>query len=295
MSKLLRGYAFVLASAFLFGCMPLITKLIYAEGVNSLSVVLLRNALSLPVLALLAQRQSHSLRIPQKAFLPIALIALMGCCVTPYLLFSSYRYMASGTATVLHFVYPAVVLVAGILFLGAKFHPSDTLCVALCVAGICFFYDPSQPLDLRGSALALTSGITYAAYILLLAAFKHKHISGYKLSFYVSAISCAILLAVCLLLRQLTLPVTARGWLLSALLALTINAGAVFLFQQGTFLIGGERAAILSTVEPITSLFIGTLAFREVIGTRTAVGSVLVIAAGTLIALFDLHRAKQAV
>ena len=82
---------------------------------------------------------------------------------------------------------------------------------------------------------------------------------------------------------------------LSALLALTISVGAVFLFQQGTFLIGGERAAILSTVEPITSLFIGTLAFREVIGTRTAVGSVLVIAAGTLIALFDLHRAKQAV
>ena len=78
MSKTLRGYLFVIASAFLFGCMPLITKLIYAEGVNSLSVVLLRNALALPVLALLAHLcfMSTSVCVPPQAlfwsFLPVS-------------------------------------------------------------------------------------------------------------------------------------------------------------------------------------------------------------------------------
>ena len=70
---------------------------------------------------------------------------------------------------------------------------------------------------------------------------------------------------------------------------------SVVLFQQSTFLIGGERAAILSTVEPITGLFIGALAFQEAISLRTATGSVLVILAGILIAVFDLRRTKQAV
>ena len=120
-----------------------------------------------------------------------------------------------------------------------------------------------------------------------------KSISGYKLNFYVSAISCVILLSVCLCTKQLTLPVTPRGWALSFLLSLTISAGAVFLFQQGTFLIGGERAGILSTVEPITSVFVGALVFREPLGLRTLTGSFLVILASFLIAFFDLRRSKK--
>ena len=55
--KLLGGYLLVIASAFLFGCMPLMTKFIYTDGVNSLSLVLLRNAISLPVLAILGLRR----------------------------------------------------------------------------------------------------------------------------------------------------------------------------------------------------------------------------------------------
>ena len=293
MSGLLRGYLFVIASAFIYGCMPLMTKLIYADGVNSLSVVLLRNALALPFLALLAYRQSGSFCIPKTALPSIAAIAFMGCCVTPYLLFSSYRYISSGTATVFHFVYPAVVLLGSILFLGKKCRRGDVLCVVLCVAGISLFYDPAQPIALPGSILAVTSGFTYAIYILLLSSFKHKSISGYKLNFYVSAISCVILLSVCLCTKQLTLPVTPRGWALSFLLSLTISAGAVFLFQQGTFLIGGERAGILSTVEPITSVFVGALVFREPLGLRTLTGSFLVILASFLIAFFDLRRSKK--
>lgn len=295
MPKTLRGYLFVIASAFLFGCMPLITKLIYAEGVNALSVVLLRNALALPVLALLAHKQCGSFRIPKSALPSVSIIALMGCCVTPFLLFSSYRYMASGAATVFHFIYPAAVLVGGILFLGERCRRSDVLCVVVCMIGIGLFYDPTQPVNLWGCVLALSSGVTYAIYILLLSGFKEKSIAGYKLNFYVSAISCVILLAICLCTNQLTLPVTLRGWVLSLLLALTIGAGAVFLFQQGTFLIGGERAGILSTVEPITGILIGALVFHERIGLRTAAGSVLVILASILIATFDLLRAEKAI
>ena len=125
------------------------------------------------------------------------------------------------------------------------------------------------------------------------ATFKHKGISGYKLNFYVSAISCFILLVVCICTNQLTVPVTARGWGLSLLLAITVGVGAVFLFQQGTFLIGGERAGILSTVEPITGVFIGALAFQEHIGLRTLTGSFLVILASFLIAFFDLRCSNK--
>lgn len=292
-STLFVGYLLVIASAFLFGCMPLLTKLIYAQGMDSLSLVFLRNALSVPMLGLLVVCRGESLRVPGKALLPMGAVGVMGCALTPLLLFASYHYIASGTATVLHFIYPALTVAGGVLFFRQRVKIGTMLCVALCVVGICLFYDPGEPLDLRGGALAVGSGVTYAGYILLLSSFAYKEeISGFRFSFWVSAISAMLLLTVCLIRGGLTLPTTLSGWLLCLLLALVINVGAVVLFQQGAFRIGGQRASILSTVEPITGIFVGWLVFQERIGLGTAVGSVLVILAGVLIAVLDMCEKK---
>jgi len=103
----------------------------------------------------------------------------------------------------------------------------------------------------------------------------------------------AVLIVPTILTGNFTLPTSLRGWLLCVLLALTINVGAVILFQQGTFLIGGERASILSAVEPITGMVVGVLVFAEPLSIRSVFGSALIILAGTLIAVFDLRNGKK--
>lgn len=291
--NLIKGYALVIFSAFLFGCMPLITTYIYAQGINRESVVLLRNLLALPALGILAWRQSGNFKIPVKSLPTIAAIALMGCCITPLLLYGSYQHIATGTATVFHFVYPAVVVLMGLVFLKKKINAGTLVAVLLCVVGICLFYNPNEPLNWGGCGLALASGVTYAVYVVLLSVFKYKEVSGFKLSFYISAICALVMLVVCLAGGLLTLPTTWSGWLLCLLLALVISVGAVVMFQRGTFLVGGERASILSTVEPLTGVVVGAWAFQERITPGTAVGSVLVIAASILIAVFDAKQKKQ--
>jgi len=290
---LIKGSVLVIVSAFLFGCMPLITRYIYAEGVNRESVVLLRNLLALPLLALLTHRQEKNFRIPVKAVPAIVAIALMGCCITPLLLYGSYQHIATGTATVFHFVYPAVVVLIGFVFLHKRINAGTLLAVLLCVGGLCLFYDPKERLDLVGCVLALTSGVTYAIYVVLLSAFRYKEVSGFKLSFYVSAICSAAMLAVCLLKDCLTLPTSVAGWLLCVLLAMVISVGAVVMFQRGTFLIGGERASILSTVEPLTGVLMGIIVFQEKTTIGMGIGSALVIAACILITVFDKKRSAS--
>ena len=283
--QILKGYLAVLASAVIFGCMPLMVKGIYADGMNSLSVVFLRNFLSMPVVALLALWQHKSLKIDPKALPSVALLGAMGSCVTPVLLFSSYFFMASGTATVLHFIYPAAVVVGGVLFYRERVTRGNLISVLVCLLGISLFYTPGQPLDWRGCALALVSGFTYAAYILLLAHFRHRQIRGFLLNFYIFSINSIIMLLVCLACGMLTLPTSPGIWALCFFFALVINVCSVYLFQWGTLIIGGQQAAILSTMEPITSVFVGILAFQETMDLRTVIGSVLVIAASILIVL----------
>ena len=82
-SKLIRGYIFVIASGLIFGFMPLMAKFIYAENVNSLTLVFLRSALALPFLAAIALLGGNQLTIPASSVLPTGLIAIMGYCVTP--------------------------------------------------------------------------------------------------------------------------------------------------------------------------------------------------------------------
>lgn len=290
-----KGYLLVITSAFLFGCMPLITKNIYAQGVNSLSVVFLRNLLSIPVLGALTFWKDRTLRVPAKALLPIAAIGLTGCCITPFLLFTSYNFLASGTATVLHFIYPSAVVLASIIFLRKKPHIGSIVSVIICAVGIGLFYDPTTLLNPFGALLALVSGITYAAYVVLLSVCNLHGVKGFRLAFYLSVICTVVMAPIFLVSGGITFPTSVIGWLLCFLLAVVINVGAVILFQQGTLLIGGERAAILSTVEPVTGVFIGAVAFQEIISVRSAVGSVLVIAASILIAISDMKNKKTRV
>lgn len=291
--SLLKGYAFAVMSAVIYGCMPLMAKYIYADGVNSVTLVFLRNLLALPVLAALAYREKGSLKIPPRSLGSITLISFLGCALTPLLLFSAYRYIASGTATVFHYIYPAAVVVAGILFLKRPVKAVGIVSVLLCVAGVALFYDPKQAFHLGGSVLALASGITFAGYVVLLSVFRYREVSGFLLGFYVAAASAVMMLGFCLCSGALALPGSLWGWGLCLLFAIGITAGAVYFFQQATFLLGGEKTAILSTLEPITSVIVGVAVFHEAVGVNTLIGAVLVIAASILIAAADAKKAPE--
>ena len=277
------GYLCVILSAIIFGCMPLGANFLYAQGVTPMSLVFLRNLLSLPVLALLCQKQG-GLRISRGALLETSLTGFFGCCITPILLFSSYCYLASGMATVFHFAYPVIVVLGG-LVLRERVQKKALFCAVLCSLGILLLIDPSGAVDPLGVALALTSGVTYAVYILLLAHFRHREVMGFRMTFYMALISAVCMFFLCLFSHQLCLPQTLAGWLAALAFSLMICIGAVMLFQKGTFLIGAQRAAILSTFEPITSIFVGILFLNETLTPRILLGSAITLVAGVFITL----------
>jgi drug/metabolite transporter (DMT)-like permease len=154
--------------------MPLMASVIYDDGVNSITLAFLRNLLSLPVLAVLAFCSKGKVCLSARALPGMGFIALMGCCLTPLLLFSSYNYIQSGTATVFHFIYPAAVVLGEFIFLKSQKNRKHILCVLICMAGIALFYSPGHSLDPRGSLLALSSGMTYAIYVISLSTYKHE-------------------------------------------------------------------------------------------------------------------------
>ena len=63
-SKTIKGCIFAVLSAVIYGCMPLMAKYIYADGVTPFTLVFLRNMFSLIPLGLLAYREQKTFKIP---------------------------------------------------------------------------------------------------------------------------------------------------------------------------------------------------------------------------------------
>lgn len=295
-NKLFIGYILVIASAVLYGSMPLLSRLIYLEGVNPFSLVFLRNIISLPMLAMAAIMSGKSLKITPRALPSIGGIAVFGYCFTPLLLYVAYTDIDTGVATVFHFVYPAIVMVLSLIFLKSKFKFVNLASLLICLSGICIifiFHSSDANISILGSSTALVSGLTYAIFIVGLSGFKYKEISGFVFNFYGASFCAVISLIICLCCGNLMLPVSLKGWLLCLLFALICNVGAAVLFQSGTRIIGGERASILSAFEPITGVIAGILFLSEEGGWSTAIGTALVVTSCILIAVFDAKSKKQ--
>ncbi len=288
--KVFRGYVYSILSAIIYGLMPLMAKYIYADGVNALTLVFLRNFLALPSLALLAFFESKTLKIKIKPFFSISILSFLGCTITPILLFSSYNYIPSGTATVFHFIYPTLVVIIGLIFLRKKIAKTTLLSIVLCFVGIVLFYNKQDAFHFGGAGLALASGVTFATYVVLLSKFNNLKNSGFMFSFYIALWSSIITFVISILTKQLSLPTTISGWGLCVLFALSVTTGAVVLFQQGAFIIGGEKTAILSTLEPITGVIVGVLVLNETCRFNTVIGSIFVVAASVIIAVNDIKN-----
>ena len=292
-NKIAKGYALAIVSAIVYGLMPLMAKYIYADGVNALTLVFLRNLLALPILAVITFIKHRTFKVPVKVLPKISILSFFGCCLTPILLFSSYNHMATGSATVFHFVYPSLVVLIGIIFYKKKVPFGTVVSVILCFVGICLFYDPSMPFSLQGSAFALSSAVTFAVYVVLLSNYKHDTVTGLLLSFYVAAISCVITFVICLATNALALPNSLSGWGLCALFGFLVTVIAVVFFQQGSFIIGGEKTAILSALEPITGVIVGITVFNESVTPGVVIGAIMVVGASVLIAVSDMKKAKK--
>lgn len=294
MNRTVKGYLAAIASAVIFGCNPLAATFVYAHGLNPMMLIFFRNTLALPVFLVIIRLRGEQLAPKQGEMGPLAAFALTDGLLTQLLLFSSYNFIPSGTATTFHFVYPTVVILGNFLIFRQKTSLGQLAGLLLCTLGILAFYTPGgEALDPFGCALALLSGVAYASYIILLEHKRPAEISSFKLQFYVSAMTALGILPICFATGSFALPDAPIAWLVCFVYAVSACLGGLVLFQVGTKLIGGQRTALLSAFEPITSVVVGILVLNEALTWRSALGSGLIIAATITIAMSDLLKHKK--
>lgn len=269
-------------------------KIIFQNGSSPISLVLYRSLFSIPILFIINIKLKIDLKITKNEFKDLIYISIFGYAPTSVLLYLSYKYIPTGLATSLHFVYPVLVMLGSIVFYREKLNLVKTICTVLSTLGIFMFLNEVNiGIDNSiGIILAIGSGLTYAFYLVYLERSNLKLMPTFKMIFYLSSISSIGLFIYSMLTNTLTIGLTAYGWLMTVLFSHIVTIGAVLLLQLGVSSIGAESASILSTTEPITSVIIGILIFNEDINIKIIIGMVFIVLSVVLISINARNSAR---
>lgn len=132
------------------------------------------------------------------------------------------------------FCIPILVLLGCVVFYRERLTVKKSVCAALCLLGILFFYTPGESGSPAGVALAFASGVTYALYVLYYSKSGLAEMNTFKLSFYLSLVSSAGILAGAVLSGKIVYEMPPQAWLLSVLFAFIVSVVATVSFQAGT-------------------------------------------------------------
>lgn len=258
-----RGLFFAASSAVFYGLQPTLIRVAYDGGSNGVTMTFLRSLLAVPVLCLLLRQQGESFKVEKGDLRRILILGVVGSSSTTILLYSSYAYIPTGVATTLHFIYPLLVTVFCILFFREKLTVPKGLAAGLTVLGILCFMGKDRSFHSVGIALALLSGLCYTFFTVYMSTSGLKRYHHFKLALYLCVVvgTCSGLYGMAT--HQLTFSLTPKAWLFSFLVSLCVSVAGSSLYQLGIRYAGPSTTAILSTLEPITSVILGCLVLKE--------------------------------
>ena len=286
--KGVRGYILALLSSSTFGTIPLFTLPVLDEGMGVPSVLFYRMFFAASTLGTFLLFAKVSIRIGRTQ-VP-ALFGVSGLCyaLTSLFLLMSYRYLSSGIATTIHYLYPVTVALLMIFFCGERFSGRLMSSMLLSLCGVALLsWTNNGNVSVPGLLWVLASVVTYAVYIVSLNRQAFRPVDSRVLTFYVLFFS-ALLFAANALLSGGIEPI--RDWrtgfnlfMLGFVCTVVSNLTLVLAVKS----IGATLSAVLGTMEPLTAVFIGVLYFQEPFSWRLAAGVALVLAAVLLVILRD--------
>jgi drug/metabolite transporter (DMT)-like permease len=299
------GVLLVIVSAAGFGSGALFVQPLYSAGMAAMVVLLWRfttAAMASWLYLLASPRKRVALRsLPWRR---VAVLLLLGALYVG----NSYTYIASlevvpiALSSIITYIYPAIVAVMALRLVrrlpGRRAWVAlgmSLLGVALAVGGV---PEGAMP-PLWGLALAVASPLVYATWIILQARLTGDRPDGIPPGDAEAAMHVPDPAAAAALMTAATAGVYAvlalaggaslspmdvpdSSWLPLLGLGLVATAIAIQTFYAGVTRIGGARAALISTVEPIYTIVLATILFDERLTDMQILGGLLVLFAVVL-------------
>lgn len=285
----LKGYLLAALAAATYGTNPAFAVPLYAQGMNPTSVLLFRYLFSLPILAIMMLCRRRSFTLRRGEILPVAALGIL-MSLSSLGLYESYKYMNSGVASTLLFIYPVLVAVLMTLFFHERFRITTGVCLVVMGAGLTLLVHTEAGFTLSGIGclMVFISSLTYAIYLVMTNVSRRvQGIATLKLLFYQLMAGSSVFFVMLACGEPLTLPSQPSGWVNLAALAFLPTVVSLGCTTIAIHCIGSTPTAIFGALEPVTAVVLSVLVLDQTLTMREIAGGALIVVATSMVVASD--------
>ena len=286
MAKLSRnaiiGYPAGIVTGITYGLNPLFAKPLMNNGASTEAILFFRYGIAVVLLGAFLLLKKENFRINLRQAGVLLGLGLLYTASSAFL-FEAYKYIASGLATTLVFLFPVMV---AIIMVFLKVVPSWPvwLSIAATFAGVMIMTGGTgtEAIDPTGIWFSIASAFVYALFIVIINRSKAiSSIPNSLLTFYALSVGTVFFLTRCGLSGAKLLTGLDGGMAWANLLGLAILPTIVSTasLAVATRNIGATKASVLGVFEPITAILVGTLVFGEELTPNIIAGILISIVA----------------
>ena len=278
------GYPAGIITGITYGLNPLFAKPLMNAGASTEAILFFRYGIAVILLGAYLLLKKENFRITLKQAGVLFSLGLLYTASSTFL-FEAYKYIASGLATTLVFLFPAMV---AIIMVFLKVVPSWPvwLSIAATFAGVMIMTGGTgtETVNPLGVWLSIASAFVYALFIVIINRSKViSSIPNSLLTFYALLTGTFFFIGRCLFSgADLTAGIDGgMAWCNLIGLAVLPTIVSTASLAVATRNIGATKASVLGVFEPITAILVGTVVFGEALTPNIIAGILISIVAVT--------------
>ena len=278
------GYPAGIITGITYGLNPLFAKPLMNAGASTEAILLFRYGIAVILLGAYLLLKKENFRITLKQAGVLLSLGLLYTASSTFL-FEAYKYIASGLATTLVFLFPAMV---AIIMVFLKVVPSWPvwLSIAATFAGVMIMTGGAgtETVNPVGVWFSIASAFVYALFIVIINRSKVISSIPYSLlTFYALLTGTLFFIGRCLFSGADLMAGIDGGMAWCNLIGLAVLPTIVSTasLAVATRNIGATKASVLGVFEPITAILVGTLVFGEALTPNIIAGILISIVAVT--------------
>ena len=278
MKKQNRSVWMLITSMFIFGTLsPFVRNISVSSGELALYRAILA-AVCIGGYLLFSKQPIHLKSIRKELILLLLSGGAMG--FNWILLFEAYKYTTASVATLSYYFSPVIVTIACPLFFREKLTKKQLICFVMSTIGLILITVTGNMSaggrDLIGIGFGLGAAVLYATVVLLNKFI--KNVAGIHRTFLQFLSAILVLVPYVALTSGVTLgAINATGWICLLVVGLVHSGIAYCLYFSSLTDLPGQKAAILSYIDPLVAVVISVTVLGEALRPLQILGGSLIL------------------
>ncbi len=284
--KNFTGILLIAISAASFGTLAIFGRFLYADGMDTFTLLFLRFIFAALVLTLILILRREPL--PRGRVLAQLIgMGAIGYAGQSFLYLSAIKFASAGLVALLLYLYPMFVFILSVIFLREKVTWAKAAALTLALTGAALTVNP-QGGQLLGIVYAVLAATVYSVYIIIGAGIM-KQVSAIQSSLVIFT-SAAAVYGTLTIANGAHFPASSSGWWSMAGIVIMATVIPVTTFLTGLERIGPTNASLLSTLEPVVTVLLAAWLFGERLAPITLVGGALILVAVVVLTRNEMNQ-----